>query len=288
MTTLAILAGESPQRARRMGGTGRALLAVGGRTSLERVLRAAGQSQAFSLIIVVGPPELDAAIAAARITTPVRRVDQGRSFVDNIRLAFAAAALERSEPLFLVPADTPLVASHEFARFATMVEHSSADLWVALARPMPSDANGRLLPHYRRSMLIAKEGPYLTGNLFALRARVLEFDNLIGWARRLRHQSRPANIVWALARLASIAPLGGFLTLLRLAIARAVWLRSDSYERVPAIAPGLDRIGREIMALVANRASLTFVDVGADGACYDIDNAGQYEAIRSMPRAEEL
>jgi CTP:molybdopterin cytidylyltransferase MocA len=284
LTVLAVLAGVSPGRAGVWGRAGKALLRVGGRTSLERVLEAAGRSRAFGRILVVGPPELDEAIGAADVTTPVRRLEQGESFVDNIRRAFAAAALDPAERLIIVPGDMPLVAPHELAQFAALVERSPADVCVALARPMRSAAHRSLVPHYRRSMLIAKGGPYLTGNLFALRERVLDFDAVLGWARRLRHQSRSANIAWALARLAFISPVGGFVLLLRLAIARALWLRRADYESIPAIAPDPDAIPREAAKLVDHRASVEFVDVGADGACYDIDDAEQYEAIEAMLR----
>jgi CTP:molybdopterin cytidylyltransferase MocA len=282
--TLAVLAGDRYRHARIPGQATKALLTFGGRTSLERVLRAAERSRTFGGVIVVGPPDLDQAIVAAGVSTSVQRVDQGESLVDNLRRAFAAAGLQDAERLVLATADIPLLAPHELARFAARVDGSSADACVALARPMQSVSHRTLLRPYRRSMIIAQGGPYLLGNLFALRSRVLEFADVIGRARRVRQQSSIVNTARALATLglmgARAAP--ALTTWLRLVIARALWLRGDDDERIPAIAPDTDRIRKATMALVADRISVEFVDVGADAACYDVDDLEQYEAIKAI------
>jgi len=251
---------------------------------LELVLEAAERSQVFSRVIVVGPPELDTAICAARVTPSVQRVEQGESLVDNIRRAFAAAGLAEAERLFLATADIPLTAPHELARFAAGVDGSSADACVALARPLQSAAHRMLFGAYRRTMIIARGGPYLLGNLYALRSCVLEFADVIGRARRVRHQSSIANLAWALAALGLIGTRAApaLQTWLRLVMARAMWLRRGDYGRIPAIAPSTDRICGAAMALVRNHISVGFVDVGADGACYDVDNDEQYEAVKAI------
>ena len=65
--TLAVLAGDRYRHARIPGQATKALLTFGGRTSLERVLRAAERSRTFGGVIVVGPPDLDQAIVAAGV-----------------------------------------------------------------------------------------------------------------------------------------------------------------------------------------------------------------------------
>jgi hypothetical protein len=133
-------------------------------------------------------------------------------------------------------------------------------------------------------MIIAQGGPYLLGNLFGLRSRVLEFADVIGQARQVRHQSSIVNLARALATLGRMGGRAApaLVTWLRLVIARAWWLRRDDDERMPAVAPDTERICRAIMALVRDRASVEFVDVGADGACYDFDDVEQYRAIEVM------
>jgi molybdopterin-guanine dinucleotide biosynthesis protein A len=281
---LAVLAGDRYRDARIAGEANKALLKFGSRTSLERVLGAVEQSRTFSGVIVVGPPELDPVIAVGGVTTPIQRVEQGESLVDNIRRAFTAAGIEGSERLVFATADIPLVKPEELARFAALVEGSQADACIALARPMQSPTHRILLSPYRRSMIIARGGPYLLGNLFALRSRVLEFAEVIVRGRRVRKQSNIGNIARALGVLGLMGVRAGpaLVTWLRLVIARALWLRRGDDQRIPAIAPNTDRICAATMALVSGKITVEFMDIGADGACFDIDDVEQYEGMKTI------
>ncbi len=211
-------------------------------------------------------------------------MDQGESLVENLRRAFDAAEDGPGERLVLAMADIPLVTPDELARLVAAVDRSPADACIALAHPRASDAYGGLLEGYRRSMIIARGGPYLLGNMFALKRCVLEFADVIGQGRHVRHQSKGLNVVRAFLRFLALGPRAtpALVTWLRLVTARAQWLRRHEYAWTPWVAPGTDLIERGMTALTRGRVSAEFVDVGADGACYDIDDLVQYEAVRAL------
>ena len=283
--TLAILAGDRYRHPPIAGQVNRALLTYGGRTSLTLILEAADRAAAFDHVVVVGPPWLEEATAGASRRTPARLVEQGDALVDNLRRAFAAAGTRPHERLLLGTADIPLVTPAELAGFAASVAGSPADVCVALARPARDGPRGPLLRHYRRSMIVARGGPYLLGNLFALRGRVVEeYAALIGRARSVRRQSSAVNIVRAALGLGLAGPraAGALATWLRLVLARALWLRRPEDARIPAVAPSLARMCTAIMALAADRVSFAFLEAGSDGACFDVDDREEYEAIAAI------
>lgn len=280
--TLAVLAGDRSPDALLGGAVNKSLLPVRGRTSLEWVLTAAERAGSFRAVVVVGPQELDQAITAAHLGIPIRRTDPGASLVENIERAFAAAQIEASDRLFLATADIPLVTSSELGRFADLVERSPADACIAVARPLCSEQRRLALVHYRRSMIIARGGPYLLGNLFAIRRRVLDAADIIVRGRRVRRQSKVSDITRAFA---TFVALGGrawpaLATWGRLVLARALWLWRGDAEWIPGIAPSVEHICAAAMTLVGNDISVAFVEAGADGACYDIDDRAQYEAMQ--------
>lgn len=286
---LAILAGGRDRRSPIAGQVNRALLTFGGRTSLERILQAAEQSRAFGRILVVGPAELEPAIAAVALTTPVLLAGPSVSFADAITQAFAAAGLDAAERLYFATGDIPLLGAEELVRFVDAVERSVADVCMAFPRPNGSAPSARLLPSYRRSMLIAQGGPYLAGNLFALRSHVLEFTDVIERARRARRQSSIVNVLRALPAFAvtGLRSVPALRIWLRLVIVRTLWLRRGEYEWVPAAAPSTDQIRRAIVALSGGRLSVEFVDAGGAGACYDVDTLEEYEAVNALLRGSE-
>ena len=277
-TTIAVLAGADPGDRSAVGGVSKALLRVGGVTSLERVLAAIEQSAMFEHIVVVGPEELEGVLAGAELTKPVTRVRQGESLTENVRLAFSEAGVDR---LFFVTADVPLITPVELDRFAELADSTGADAVIALARPSASVADGALIARYRRSMIVAKGGPYLLANLFALRGTVLEFAEIVQRARTVRHQSSVANMVRAFSALASMGLRAGstLVMWLRLVMARALWLRRREDADIPGVAPTVDQMEKALVALTRRELSVRFVDIGADGACFDIDDTGQYELI---------
>jgi molybdopterin-guanine dinucleotide biosynthesis protein A len=277
-STIVVLAGSDAGDAAAVGGVSKALLRVGGVTSLERVLAAIEQSSAFERIVVVGPEELEGALAGTEFTKPVILVRQGESLIDNIRRAFSRAGVDR---LFFVTADVPLITPAELDRFAELAESSAADAAIALARPSMSVAYGALVARYRRSMIIAQGGPYMLANLFALRGTVLEFAEIVQLARNVRQQSSVANMTRAFGALASLG-LGASTTLvtwLRLVLARALWLLRGEDAEPPGVAPTVDQMERAVVALTRRQLSVRFVDIGAEGACFDVDDTEQYELI---------
>ncbi len=279
-----ILAGDRYPEAALGTCTNKALLPVGDRLCLAHVLTAVQQSSAARSVIIVGPPVLDDAIASVEVTKPVRRVDQGESLIDNIQRAFDTASEPPDERIIMVAADTPLVTAAELDRFANLAAGSSADAVIAMARTPLAALSSEMADAYRESMIVAAGGPYLPGNFVALRPAVLGAAKIIERARRLRKQSSVVNMVRTLPTLIAmgVRAVPALIIWLRLVTARSIWRRRRRQDRIPFIAPSLVKVGRSITALVARKASVEFVDIGAEGACFDIDNERQYETVRTV------
>jgi molybdopterin-guanine dinucleotide biosynthesis protein A len=276
--TIAILAGADAPDASSGAGASKALLSVGGVTSLERVLSAVDRAAAFDRLLVVGPRELEGVVDGARLTTPAVWLEQGGSLVDNMRLALSHAAGDR---LYLVAADVPLITPAELDRFAQLAEQSGADVAVGVSRPFLASAPRELTAQYRRSAIIARDGPFLLANMFAVRHTVLDFAEIIQRARGVRRQSGIGNMVRAFAALAALGlrAVPTTLTWLRLVLARALWLRGGQDDIIPAVAPTLEEMERAVGAITGHELGVRFMDIGADGACFDIDDSAQHELI---------
>ncbi len=283
-STLAILAGDRYHDAFLVDKVNKGLLTFGGLTCLERLLAAIERSPSFGSVVVVGPPALDEAIDASKCTKPVTRVDQGDSLMDNIRRAFAAAGVDDSEQLFLATVDIPLVRSEELERFVTLVERSPANTVVSFARGYWPTQHGGLAKHYQTSMIPARGGPYLMGNLFAAPRAVLNCAEVLEPARNLRHQSKVSNVARAFRTLVSLGIKAGpaLVVWLRLVVARALWLRHRDYDRIPGIAPRLDQMSSSVTTLVSSKVHMGIVDIGGEGACFDLDDEDQYKAMQRL------
>jgi len=282
--TLAILAGDRYRDAFLVDKTNKGLLAFEGRTCLERILAAVDRSPSFGAIVVVGPQALDEAIEASKCTKPVTRVDQGDSLIDNMRRAFVASDVDDSEQLFLTTVDIPLVRSEELERFVKLVKQSSANAIVSFARGDWPTQHGGLAKPYQTSMILARGGPYLMGNMFAGTRAVLKCAEVLERARNLRKQSKVSNIVRAFPTLLSFGINAGpaLVVWLRLTVARRLWLRHRDYDRIPRIAPRLDQLSRSVTTLVAHKVHVGIVDIGGEGACFDLDDQDQYEAMQRL------
>ncbi|UCD25498.1 MAG: nucleotidyltransferase family protein [Gemmatimonadota bacterium] len=285
--TLAILAGDRYREAFLVDGVNKALLTFGGRSCLERLIAAVEQAPSFEAMVVVGPPALDPVIDHARGSKPVKRVDQGISLMDNMRRAYDAVELDASEQLFLTTVDIPLVLPGEFERFVSLVEESPANAIVAFASGSWHTQHGGLAQHYQRSMIVARGGPYLMGNLFAGPRAVLQCGEILEPARNVRKQSKFSNVLRAFRIFVFLGPRAGpaIVVWLRSTAARWLWLRHRDYSRIPWIAPGLRQLARATTKLVRGKVEVGIVDIGAEGACFDLDDTEQYEAMQQLLKA---
>jgi molybdopterin-guanine dinucleotide biosynthesis protein A len=282
--TLAILAGDRYREAFLVDKVNKALLTFGGRTCLERLLDAVDQSPSFARVVVVGPPALDDAIDRAGCSKPVNRADQGVSLMDNMRRAYDAAEVADEEELFLTTVDIPLVQADELERFVRLVEESPCNAIVGFAHGNWRAQHGGLAQHYQRSMIVARGGPYLMGNMFAGPKAVLKCAEILEPARRVRKQSRLANVLRAFRIFVFLGPKAGPATIvwLRSTIARWLWLRHRDYDRVPRIAPELPQIAKATTKLVSGKVNVGIVDIGGEGACFDLDDVEQYTAMQRL------
>lgn len=200
MPEAVVLAGRENTGALRTVGDApyEALLEIGGRSLLSRVLEALRGSEAIGEIRVVAPADL-----AGALPEGVSLVEAGESLLENVRRGLAAA---RGERVLLTGSDIPLLQAWMVDRFLAEALPLDADVVYPI---VPRAAVERELPGTRRTWVRFREGLFTGGNIFLLRREVaLAAAERAG--RLLELRKKP----WRLAGL-----LGGWF-LLRLGLGR--------------------------------------------------------------------
>ena len=158
-----------------------ALIEIAGRPMLAYVLDALRASSQVDRLVVVGPPELDPVVAAAG----AERADAGPDVVVNLRAGVAALGAAGSRYILISTSDIPLLTPEAVDDFLTRCrEMGDLDVYYPVVRRERSE---EVYPGVERTYVRLKDGSVTGGNLFLMRADVLErSEGLLAEAISLR------------------------------------------------------------------------------------------------------
>jgi GTP:adenosylcobinamide-phosphate guanylyltransferase len=195
-------------RLAQMSGTPfRALIEVGGRPMVERVLTALRGAARAQRIIVVAPPEVQRRIAPGLADLVV---GPGETLLDNVELALAA--LGNSGMAMFAHADAPLVTAEAFDDFLGQAQPLGADLAYAI---VPKEDVERRFPHGHRTYVHVREGAFTGSNAVLVNAEfITRHRELV--RQFYRHRKHPLRLAGMLGAGFILRLLTGRLTIAHL------------------------------------------------------------------------
>jgi len=158
-----------------------ALIEIAGRSMLAYVLDALRASSQVDRVVVVGPQELDPVVAEAG----AERVDSGPDVVANLRAGVKALGATGARYILVSTSDIPLLTPQAVDDFlARCREMGELDVYYPVVRRERSE---EAYPGVERTYVRLKDGSVTGGNLFLMRADVLErSEGLLAEAISLR------------------------------------------------------------------------------------------------------
>lgn len=157
-----LAAGDAHGRLAELGGTRfRALIEVGGRPMVERVLTALRGARKAERIAVVAPPEVQGKFSSALADLVV---PPGDTLLDNLSLGLEA--LGDSKMVMFAHADAPLVTAEAFDDFLERAEPMGADLAYAIVARADVE---RRFPRGHRTYARVREGVFTGSNVVLVR-----------------------------------------------------------------------------------------------------------------------
>jgi GTP:adenosylcobinamide-phosphate guanylyltransferase len=198
----------------------KALIEVGGRTMVERVVEALAESSAVGRIVVaIERPELLAGLRGLRPPLCAKPLQAMATAPGGPSATVAAALASLGAPLLVTTADNALLEAAWIGEFLAKVP-ADADIAAALAR---RDAVEAAAPDTRRTWLRFADGDYSGCNLFLLarpaaaraiafwqtlegeRKRPLRMVRRLGWTFAARYALGRLSMTAAAARLGALA-----------------------------------------------------------------------------------
>jgi GTP:adenosylcobinamide-phosphate guanylyltransferase len=302
-----VLAGDRSKN-RKVLGIEKAFLILAGRPLLLHVLTALDGARSIDRIYVIGPKERIESLLAlfSERTKPWIVLEQQETLLANALSAYGSAWAENvcagdhpaspraasprasateaePPPALFVPADVPLLTSHEIEAFIARSDMGRADYCIGMTR---EEALTRFYPEtdrpgVRMAYLHTQEGAYRMNNLHLVRPRKVGAVDVIQTAYNLRHQREIGNTLQTLRNIIRGIPLSQGLLLYALARC-AVWfsklgitpLVSACRRRLPVA-----KVERLLSRLLKTRVALVETPFG--GGAIDVDDDAAYATLTS-------
>lgn len=295
-----ILAGDTAD-SRRVRGTNKALLEIGGVSLLVYVLAALQEASRVDGITIVGPrSRLEAALSKAQMLSQATKlrgiIEQKETLYENVWQGvqqilgtadpdgLPADSPERDRAILIVSADMPLVVGAEVDEFLGRCPVDRYDYCLGLTRedylkpfyPRPGTAGIRL------AYFPFAEGYFRINNLHLVKPLRIGSRNYIGKAYKYRYQKRWWNILRTAAELLRMPSALQVLWLYTLMHVSGTLkkLRLEGPSRFVRRSLSLRHL--EEMAGRALGARLTCVETSFGGAALDVDKERDFAVISQM------
>jgi GTP:adenosylcobinamide-phosphate guanylyltransferase len=212
--TTIVLAGDRRPEDPLLSATGvrcKALIPIGGKPMVVRVLDAVAQAKSTDRVILCGPPweevSRNPALHERIASGEVKWVENGATPCRSVLQALDADGAR--PPVLVTTADHALLSAPLIDHFCTEALKQQADVVVGLA---PHGLVMRRFPETRRTALKLKDGVYCSCNLFAFLSddarKAPEF-----WQRMEHKRKKPMRLVWAVGVTTLVRFLLGRLSL---------------------------------------------------------------------------
>jgi molybdopterin-guanine dinucleotide biosynthesis protein A len=194
--------GPSDPLHRAAGGGPKALIEVGGRSMVQRVVDAVGGAQAVHGVVVVGADQAWGLVCAK----PLCLQPAGDDIVDNVTrgVCQVLAAEPATERVIVVAADVPLLRPEHVDWFAGHIAEEPADIHYGVVAKRVMEAR---FPSSRRSYVPLRGGTYCGADVHASTVAAL-FGHEPTWRALLERRKSPARqagvIGWSTLLLAAM------------------------------------------------------------------------------------
>jgi CTP:molybdopterin cytidylyltransferase MocA len=282
--SLVLLAGDVGYDRFLVRGVNKALLEVQNLPLIVHTLDAVRRTVRFDELIVVGPPAVLAGLPFALDHLRVIRLAQEEDVAGNLEAALEIVRRRDSDGgAVVLTNDAPLVSPEELDDMAAALAASNAEAIVLVNRVSAEQLVTPIGCAYRRSMLPLRDGAYLLGNVFGLRASAAELIGEIqAWFTLRKQTTLPSKINTLKYILRKRIPLPVAFRWTRLVAAKALWGLLPNSDIPRQVSIPLPVVEQSLAEVLGGRSRIELLATSRSGACWDIDTEQQFIAISGL------